>query len=294
MDLILCHTTVDFDAIAAAVGLTRLKLGAKIVLAGGAHPAVRDFLALHRDEYPLIERRSVTKEQIQSLVVVDTQKRDRLGKAAEWFDLPQVTSIEVYDHHLDIDSDIPSTYTQIEPVGATTTLIVEQLQQTSIELTPAQATVMALGIHVDTGSLTYDQTTPRDAAALAWLMAQGANVRQIAQYVTPSLSPQLQELLREALENLRSQNHSGYTISWVILKTADYVPGLSTLVTQLVELTESDALLLAAEYPGGGGEGEGERDRGREGQGERGTGGERENSSTVCPPMGQETHPITP
>ncbi|NEP47654.1 MAG: hypothetical protein F6K65_01965 [Moorea sp. SIO3C2] len=32
MDLILCHTTADFDALGAAVGLTRLKPGAKAVL----------------------------------------------------------------------------------------------------------------------------------------------------------------------------------------------------------------------------------------------------------------------
>ncbi|HEY9797524.1 MAG TPA: CBS domain-containing protein, partial [Leptolyngbyaceae cyanobacterium] len=250
MDLILCHTTTDFDALGAAVGLTRLKPGAKLVLTGGAHPAVRDFLALHRDEYALIERRSVNSEQIHSLIVVDTQKRDRLGKAAEWFDLPQLDSIEVYDHHLDIQTDIPATHTQIEPVGATTTLIVEQLQQTSIQLTTAEATVMALGIHVDTGSLTFDQTTPRDAAALAWLMAAGANVRQIAQYVDPGLSPQLQTLFTEALNSLHSQTHLGYTIAWILLKTPDYVPGLSGLVTRLLELTESDALLLAAEYGG--------------------------------------------
>ena len=192
MDLILCHTTTDFDSLGAAVGLTRLKPGAKLVLTGGTHPAVRDFLALHRDEYALIERRSVNPKQIQSLVVVDTQKRDRLGKAAEWLDLPHLTSIEVYDHHLEAHSDVPATTLQIEPVGATTTLIVEQLQQTPIQLTTAEATVMALGIHVDTGSLTYDQTTPRDAAALAWLMVQGASVRQIADYVDPGLSAELQ------------------------------------------------------------------------------------------------------
>ena len=248
MDLILCHTTADFDSLGAAVGLTRLKPGAKLVLTGGAHPAVRDFLALHRDEYALIERRAVNSQQIQSLVVVDSQKRDRLGKAAEWVDLPHLTSIEVYDHHLDSQTDIPATHTQIESVGAITTLIVEQLQQTPIQLTTAEATVMALGIHVDTGSLTFDQTTPRDAAALAWLMAQGANVRQIAEYVDPGLSPQLQKLLTEALENLHSQTESGCTISWVLLKTPDYVPGLSSLVTRLLELTESDALLLGAEY----------------------------------------------
>ncbi|MDP8963445.1 MAG: poly(A) polymerase, partial [Cyanobacteriota bacterium] len=128
MDLILCHTTADFDALGAAVGLSHLKAGAKVVLTGGAHPAVRDFLALHRDEYALIERRSVNSEQIHSLVVVDTQKRDRLGKAAEWFDLPHLTSIEVYDHHLDSETDIPATETHIDSVGAITTLIVEQLQ----------------------------------------------------------------------------------------------------------------------------------------------------------------------
>jgi len=249
MDLILCHTTADFDALGAAVGLTRLIPGAKLVLTGGAHPAVRDFLALHRDEYGLIERRSVNPQKIQSLFVVDAQKRDRLGKAAEWFDLPHLKSIAIYDHHLDSQTDIPATHYQIEPLGATTTLIVEQLQQTSIQLTTAEATVMALGIHVDTGSLTFDQTTPRDAAALAWLMAQGANVKQIAEYVDPGLSPQLQKLLTTALNNLQSQIQLGYTISWVVLPTPGYVPGLSGLVTRLLELTESDALLLGAEYP---------------------------------------------
>lgn len=139
MDLILCHTTADFDTLGAAVGLTLLKPGAKVVLTSG-DPTVRDFLALHRNEYALIERRSVNLAQIQSLVVVDTQKRDRLGKTSEWLDLPQLHSLEVYDHHLDSSSDIKATTTHIEAVGATTTLIVEQLQQNSIKLTTAIAT----------------------------------------------------------------------------------------------------------------------------------------------------------
>lgn len=248
MDLILCHTTADFDALGAAVGLTRLKLGAKVVLTGGAHPTVRDFLALHRDEYALIERRAVNIEQIQSLTIVDTQKRDRIGKAAEWLDLPNLQSIEVYDHHLDLQSDIKATTSHLDSVGATTTLIVEQLQKTEIQLTIAEANIMALGIHVDTGSLTFDQTTTRDAAALAWLMAQGANVKQFSQYITPSLSPELQLLLTTALDNLHSLTHNGYSLTWVMLETPEYVPGLSSLAMRLLEITETDALLLAAEY----------------------------------------------
>lgn len=248
MDLILCHTTADFDALGAAVGLTRLKLGAKVVLTGGAHPTVRDFLALHRDQYALIERRAVNIGQIQSLTIVDTQKRDRLGKAADWLDLPQLQSVEVYDHHLDLQSDIPATTSHLEPVGATTTLIVEQLQKTEIQLTSAEANIMALGIHVDTGSLTFDQTTARDAAALAWLMTQGANVKQFSEYITPSLSPELQKLLTTALDNLHTLTHCGYSLAWVMLKTPQYLPGLSSLATRLLEITETDALLLAVEY----------------------------------------------
>ncbi|MEH2161410.1 MAG: CBS domain-containing protein [Nostoc sp.] len=249
MDLILCHTTADFDALGAAVGLTRLLPGSKIVLTGGSHPPVRDFLALHRDEYPLIERRSVNPETIRSLTVVDTQQRDRLGKAAEWLDLPNLKEIIVYDHHLGQESDITATRSHISSVGATTTLIVEQLQQQEISLTPAEATVMALGIHVDTGSLTFDQSTARDALALAWLMQQGASLSVISTYRDPGLSLQLQQLLTEALESLDYLCLRGYTIAWVTLKTDAFVPGLSSLASELVELTEIDAILLANEYP---------------------------------------------
>ncbi len=249
MDLILCHTTADFDALGAAVGLTCLQPGSKIVLTGGAHPPVRDFLALHRDEYPLIERRSVMAEKIRSLTVVDTQKRDRLGKAAIWFDLVNVEKIIIYDHHLGQEGDIPYTESYIEEVGATTTLMVERLQKNNISLNSAQATVMALGIHVDTGSLTYKQSTARDALALAWLMKQGANLSVISTYRDPGLSPQLQQLLSQALEKLEYVCLRGYTIAWVTVKTDNFVPGLSGLASEIIDLTETDAVLLANEYP---------------------------------------------
>jgi tRNA nucleotidyltransferase (CCA-adding enzyme) len=244
LDLILCHTTADFDAVGAAVGLTRLKRGSKIVLTGGAHPAVRDFLALHRDEYNFIERRSVDPKKIRSLIIVDTQSSDRLGKCKKWLDLPEIT-IEIYDHHLDTNSDITVNVRQIEEVGASATIIAEKLQEEKIQLTPFEATVMGLGIHVDTGSLTYDQTTPRDAKALAWLMEQGANVKIIAEYVEPSLSPQLQQLFTQGLDRLKTTIIQGYSIATVLLDSENFVPGLSNLTARMMELTECDAMMMA-------------------------------------------------
>ncbi|WP_088893076.1 CBS domain-containing protein [Leptolyngbya ohadii] len=251
MDIILCHTTADFDTLGAAIGLTRLHPGARVVLTGGSHPTVRDFLALHRDEYALIERRSVIVDQIRSLMVVDTQWRERLGKAAEWLDLPGVT-VTVYDHHPgtedNLGGDIAADEMRVEAIGSTTTMIAEQLQAAGILLTSAEATVMALGIHVDTGSLTFDHTTVRDAAALTWLMGQGASLRAIGEYVEPGLSSELQDLLSVALEQMQTETIRGYSIAWVLLPVEGHVVGLSNLASRLLTLTEMDALLLATQF----------------------------------------------
>jgi tRNA nucleotidyltransferase (CCA-adding enzyme) len=255
MDIILCHTTADFDTLGAAVGLARLLPGSKIVLTGGAHPTVKDFLALYRDEYPTIERRAVEPATIRSLSVVDVQQRHRLGKAAEWLDLPDLQSIVVYDHHFGQARDISATQVHIEPVGATTTIIVEQLQQAQISLTTAEATVMALGIHVDTGSLRFEMSTARDALALAWLMQQGANLAAINEYVEPGLSPQLQQLLQVALGDIQYLATCGKTIGWVRLKTEKFVAGLSSLVAQIrSSIADLDVLILAHEFPVAAGE----------------------------------------
>ena len=154
MDLILCHITADFDTLGAAIGLSRLLPRSRIVLAGDTRPTVRDFLALHRDDYALIDPRSVNPQTIRSLWVVGCQRRDRLGRVAAWLDLPDV-AIALYDHHEDAECDIFAQTRQIETVGATTTLIVEPLQTAQISLTAIEATAMAIGLHTSTGSLTF-------------------------------------------------------------------------------------------------------------------------------------------
>ena len=247
MDIVLCHRTADFDALGSAVGWSRLHPGARIVLCGGAHPTVQEFLAIYRDEYPLIEQRSVSPDQLASIAVVDTQQRALLNTAADWLNLPQV-QVQLYDHHVRSESDIPAHYRQVESVGATTTLIVERLQTAKVALSASEATVMALGIHVDTGSLTYEHATPRDAAALAWLMIQGASQKAIAIYAEPRFSAQLQALLTEALSELQTQPVFGQRVAWVMLSGDSYVPGLSSLTAQLMVLSESDALLLGYWY----------------------------------------------
>lgn len=248
MDLILCHQTADFDALGAAVGLTKLHQGAKIVLTGGAHPSVTRFLALHRDEFALIEFRSVNAQKIRRLFIVDTQKSDRLGKAVQWLELDSLESITIYDHHLENESISAATFKYIEKVGACSTIICELLQQNSITLNNVEATVIALGIHVDTGSLTFEQTTPRDASALAWLMSQGINIRSLGEYVEPALSPQLRQLFPQVLKNLQTEMINSSCVAWILLKTPHFIAGLSNLTERIRDLVEIDVLLFGHYY----------------------------------------------
>ncbi|WOD40385.1 CBS domain-containing protein [Nodosilinea sp. E11] len=262
MDLVLCHTTADFDTLGAAVGLARLQPGRRIVLTGGCHPTVQRFLALYRDEYPLIERRAVDPSQIERLTLVDAQQPSRFGPAADWIAQAEQSCvpITVYDHH---PTQVASTQATsensalkategntIEPVGAATTLAVEALQIANLEPTVAEATVMALGIHVDTGSLLYEGATARDATALAWLMAHGANLAVVADFVEPGLSPVLQALLTNAMAALQVEAVEGHSLVWVLLKVDGYVPGLSGLAERLISLADADALLFGAYYSG--------------------------------------------
>ncbi|KPQ32618.1 MAG: tRNA nucleotidyltransferase (CCA-adding enzyme), partial [Phormidesmis priestleyi Ana] len=95
MDLVLCHTTADFDTLGAAVGAARLCPGSRIVLTGEAHPGVENFLAIWRDEYPLIERRAVVFDQVRSLTLVDASQRDRFAPVTDWFEQAEQTRLPI-------------------------------------------------------------------------------------------------------------------------------------------------------------------------------------------------------
>ncbi|KPQ32494.1 MAG: tRNA nucleotidyltransferase (CCA-adding enzyme) [Phormidesmis priestleyi Ana] len=209
---------------------------------------------------------------MRSLTLVDASQRDRFAPVTDWFEQAEQTRLPIiiYDHHMPsevesstedsietpskpniapaVETDFPTAEAHIEAVGAATTLVAEALQQQGITITPFEATVMALGIHSDTGSLTFEQSTPRDAQALAWLMAQGANQQVIAEHNATGLSSQLQALLSRSLKIVETERVRGHHLGWIELETPGFVPGLSSLAEQLLPLLGLDTLLLCASY----------------------------------------------
>jgi tRNA nucleotidyltransferase (CCA-adding enzyme) len=244
VDIILCHTTADFDTLGAAVGATRLWPGAKIVLTGGAHPSLKKFLALYRDEFPFIEARAVHSQKIRSLILVDAQEEERFGACGAW--IGQAQKVYLFDHHPGQPATFKPFESWIEPVGSTCTIIAEKLQSQSLSVNANESTVMALGIHVDTGSLTYPASTARDALALAWLMTQGVNLKVVQEYVEGGLTEEVQLLLPEVLEQLVVETHGHYRLGYVAITLPQFTVGLSALVSSLVEMQNLDLCLFVA------------------------------------------------
>lgn len=250
MDVILGHVNVDFDALASMAAAKRLYPEAVMVFAGAVNRNVREFIALHGDVLEFMEPRALDTEAVRRLIVVDNRIADRLG---EFRDLPGRPGIEVfvYDHHPPSPRDMQGIKDHSEPLGATTTLLLKIIRSKGIEVTPFEATLFALGIHEDTGSLTYSGTTHEDAEAVSYLMREGANLGVISHFLSPPLTPAQHELMKKLLAGLELRRVKGVLVT---LATAsmeeEYVEGASLIAGKLVELENIDVLFTASEMRG--------------------------------------------
>jgi nanoRNase/pAp phosphatase (c-di-AMP/oligoRNAs hydrolase) len=264
-----------------------------VVLPRGAHPDVTRFLSLHKHLFPIRSLKSLpgftdtemkkgndnsngnsssshsnhAEEGLQRVGLVDAQRRDRLGPADILLPYAKL-GVTIVDHHVDAESDITEAkHFVVDRVGSVSTMIAERLRNANVEMTEAEATILALGIHSDTGSLVYDSTTPKDAMMLGWAMEMGASQTAIAEHAIPTLSEEQQTVLTQALNNINRTYHQGVTISTVLLSADGFIPGLATVTKDALDLSSSDIFLLAVCYEATRGDGGGGGGRSKGGRG---------------------------
>lgn len=247
MDLITTHVNADFDGIASMVAAQKLYPGAVLVLPGGAQEAVRNFLATHHVE--MTRLKDVALDRVTRLVLVDVQEPERLGPLSALRSRGDV-EVHLYDHHgagqIAEQPLWPSIGLRlVEPVGATTTLLVEQLKDRHISLTAAEATVLALGLYEETGSFGYPSTTPRDLEAAAFVVRVGADLHVVTETLQHPLDPDLIALLNDLLQSGDIYYLEGRKIL-VASSTYDrYTGDLAEAVQRLAELQGLDAVIVA-------------------------------------------------
>ncbi|NLX18696.1 MAG: CBS domain-containing protein, partial [Desulfobulbus sp.] len=242
MDIITTHIGADFDALAAMVAAKQLYPEAVLVFPGSQDKSVRDYLAQEfRNIYAFTKVKHVDLSRVQRLIIVDTRQADRIGRLAECLTDPAVT-VHLYDHHPDTGTDLHGSYERIEPVGSTTTIFTRIFQEKGIVPSPDEATLMALGIYEDTGSFLHSSTCPEDLEAASWLLAHGANLDIIGQFISRELSSEQISLLGQLRQEARTYVIRGVTVVVSKLTMPDYVDDFAVLVQRLMVLDNIDVV----------------------------------------------------
>jgi tRNA nucleotidyltransferase (CCA-adding enzyme) len=248
VDVIVTHANTDFDAFAAMIAARRLYPGAVVALSGSLNRNVRDFYRLHAEELEVAEQGRVDLGAVRRLIVVETSHPARLGEF-EPVARDQNVEVVLFDHHggeEDLDWVRPENVVRSED-GALTTTMVSILAEREVEVTPLEATVFALGIHEDTGSLSYAGVGLRDAEALAWCLRHGASQDMVAQYLHSPLGEGERSLLDALLANLETHDVEGFEVLLAAVRWPQYVDGVSNLAHKIVDLTDCRALVCLVE-----------------------------------------------
>jgi tRNA nucleotidyltransferase (CCA-adding enzyme) len=247
VDVIVTHGNTDFDAFAAMLAARRLYPGAVVALSGSLNRNVRDFYRLHAEALDVADQGRVDLDAIERLIVVETSHPARLGDFERVARDPKV-EVVLFDHHGDekLDWVRPENVVRSHD-GALTTTMVSILAERELDVTPLEATVFALGIHEDTGSLSYAGVSLRDAEALAWCLRHGASQDMVAQYLHAPLSEAERGLLDALLAAAETHKVAGFEILVTAIRSPEYVDGVSNLAHKIVDLTDCRALVCLVE-----------------------------------------------
>lgn len=255
MKLITSHDTTDFDALASCVALQRLFPGAVIGLPGGVAPNVYQYLTLHGDRFRTLHCEAIDLSEVDSLIVTDVRRRSRLGHVESVIERAaknrRSVRIVVWDHHPSSADDLQADEEHVQPVGAVTTLLVEELRRRGSRIDREEATLFSLGIHEDTGSLAYARSSSRDATALAWLLGQGAQSRLVQRFLRPSLGVVERGLLVRLLEAVQDLPHHGASIGVAVLEIDEVPTGLADVSMEAFRVLPHDALFCVYGVPNG-------------------------------------------
>jgi tRNA nucleotidyltransferase (CCA-adding enzyme) len=238
MHIVCTHEQADFDAVASQLGVYLLDRNVVPVLPRRLNRNVRAYVNLYAEVLPYIEFSDLSGGNIERMTLVDTQSPPSVKGAG-----PGVT-IHVIDHHPVDKAGAQDVILHVEEIGATSTLLVEQIQALGCDLHPVHSTLLLLGIYEDTGSLTYASTTPRDIRASAWLLECGANLGVAGDFLNHPLSNGQRELYNQLLASVETVDIHGLSILIACGEAGGLVEEISTLAHKLRDVFDPDGLFV--------------------------------------------------
>jgi len=240
MQIITTHTNTDFDALASVIAVSLLYPDAVPVVPGNLNPNVKAFLSIHKDILGTVKAGHIDLEKVNSLIVVDVNRWGRLDRIAP---LQHRDDLEIllWDHHM-AEGNIDATWSCVEEVGATVTLLVRQLKEQRKLLTPIQATLLLAGIYEDTGNLIFSNTTAEDAFAAGYLLERKADLTVLNTFLKPAYGERQRDILFRMLQTAERTHVNGQRICINHQEIRGHVEGLAVVVNMFREILNVDAV----------------------------------------------------
>lgn len=242
LQMIVSHVNTDFDALASILAAKKLYPNAQMVISDKHNIPVRQFLSIYRDTLDLVQDNNVDWTSITELIIVDVASLSRIGNYADQLQKENL-KITVYDHHPPKQGDVERDAGVVDQVGATVTLLIEEIRKRSLQISPFEATLFGLGIYSDTGSFTYSHTTARDLHAASYLMEQGMNLEIVQRFSDVMLLPEQQALLNHLFQQSSTYDIDGLQIVVTSCQHHQFQKGLAILTQKLLDITDADAVL---------------------------------------------------
>jgi tRNA nucleotidyltransferase (CCA-adding enzyme) len=239
LEVIISHQGTDFDSLAAMVAAKKIYKDALLVFTGAVEKNVRKFVSIYGELIEITPLKKIKIEEITKLIIVDTRIKRRIGPFANVLKKRDL-EIHIYDHHPSTEEDIKGDLNVIEEVGATTTIILKKLKEMNLEISPIEATLFALGIYEDTGSLTFSTTTIDDVNSISYLFDKGIKLKVVANFINIGLSITQKKLLNKLLLSSKEISCKGIHINMAKAEAKNYTEGLALLTHRLIEIENSD------------------------------------------------------
>ncbi len=242
-DLITTHANADFDALASMVAARKLYPGARLVLPGSQERAVREFMSLCSDLVKIEYEKDASLENVTRLIIVETRLKSRIGKMAQLVGKKGV-EVHIYDHHPRTDGDVKAAKDIYKKTGASTTILVELIKDREIKISPLEATIMALGIYEDTGSLTFPTTTREDVDMVSFLISNGADLHLVSSYLRRELTEKELRLLALLIQSTEVHVINSVHVAIAAITSEEYVDDLSLLAHKLEDAENFNLIFL--------------------------------------------------
>ncbi|MGM0644768.1 MAG: CBS domain-containing protein, partial [Thermodesulfobacteriota bacterium] len=230
------HTNADFDCLAAIVAAGKLYPEGVLIFPGSQEKNLRDFFIQSATYlYNFRNFKEIDQSTVQRLILVDTRQKSRLKHVQPLWERSDI-AIHTYDHHPDTGEDVQATRTTVREWGATTSILVAQLRENNIAISPDEATLLGLGLYEDTGCFTFSSTTSHDLSAAAWLREQGMDPNFIAEMVQRELSAEQVALLNELLDAAVTHDINGIEVVVSQVTTEEFVSDFALLVHKMMDM----------------------------------------------------------